>query len=78
LALVQAIAERVALALENARLLSDASRRAEQERTISDITTKIGSSSQLDIILQTAVKELGRLYDDSEIVLQIGGKAAKE
>ncbi len=78
LALVQAAAERVALALENARLLDAASRRAEQERTISDITSKIGSSSQLDIILRTAVEELSQIYDDSEIVLQIGGKGARE
>jgi GAF domain-containing protein len=77
LAIVQAVVERVGLALENARLLNDASRRAERERTISDITSKIGSSSQLDLILQTAVEELGHIYEDSEIVLQIGGKSVK-
>jgi GAF domain-containing protein len=77
LAIVQAIVERVGLALENARLLSDASRRAERERAISDITSKIGAASQLDLILQTAVEELGQIYEDSEIVLQIGGKSIK-
>jgi GAF domain-containing protein len=74
MALVEAAAERVALALENARLLNDASHRAQQERAISDISNKISASSQLDTILRTAIEELGRIYDDTEIVIQIGGK----
>jgi len=58
--LLEAAAERAALALENARLVENAQRRAARERTIGDISTKIGAVSNMDSILQTAVEELGR------------------
>jgi GAF domain-containing protein len=75
---VQAIVERATLALENARLLQTAQRRAARERTISDITAKIGATVQLDSILQTTVHELGRVFGDSEIILQLSGEQAGE
>jgi GAF domain-containing protein len=58
--LLEAAAERAGLALENARLIENAQRRAARERAIGDIATKIGAVSNLESILQTAVEELGR------------------
>jgi GAF domain-containing protein len=72
--MVQAVSERLALALENARLITVAQRRAETERAISDMTAKIGSSINLQNILQTAVDELGRVLPQSDIVIQFQGK----
>lgn len=60
IALLEAAAERAALALENARLVESAQRRAARERTIGDIAAKIGSVSDINSILQTTVEELGR------------------
>lgn len=71
-AVVQAIADRAALALENARLLEDATRRAEQEETIAHVTTKIGASSDFDRILQTTIQELGQALGASRSFIQIG------
>jgi GAF domain-containing protein/HAMP domain-containing protein len=68
--IVQATAERVALALENARLFQDAQRRASKERLIGEIASKISSSTNVDGILQTAAKELGLAIPDSEVVIQ--------
>jgi len=69
-ALVQATAERVALAMENARLLEDAQRRAVKEQKISDITSKIGQSINLRNVLLTAVEELGHAIPGSDVVIQ--------
>jgi len=70
--LLQAAAERAALALENARLVENAQRRAARERAIGDISTKIGAVSNLESILQTAVEELGRkIGGATEVSLEI-------
>jgi GAF domain-containing protein len=58
--LLEAAAERAALAIENARLVETSQRRASRERTIGEISTKIGAVSDLDAIMQAAVEELGR------------------
>ncbi len=71
LALTQATADRVALALENARLLEDSQRRASKERVIGEVTTKISQSINLRNVLQTAVEELGRVMPGSDIVIQL-------
>ena len=60
LALLEAAAERAALALENARLVESSQRRAARERAIGEITSKIGAVSNLDSIMQATVEELGR------------------
>jgi len=58
LALIQAAADRAALALENARLFEETSSRAERERTVSQITTKIRSTNNPDEMINIAVNEL--------------------
>jgi GAF domain-containing protein/HAMP domain-containing protein len=67
----QTIADRLAFALENARLINESQKRVARERAISDMTTRIGSSSDVDTILQQTVQELGRLIGNSEVVIQI-------
>jgi GAF domain-containing protein len=56
--LIKAVAERVALSVENARLFEDTTRRAERERLVSDITGKIRSAQDPQIMIQTAMEEL--------------------
>jgi GAF domain-containing protein len=56
--IIQAIADRVGLALENARLFEETTGRANRERTISEITTHIRSSTDPEVMLQTALDEL--------------------
>jgi GAF domain-containing protein len=70
--LLEAAAERAGLALENARLVESAQRRAARERSIGEISAKIGSVSNVESILQTAVEELGRkLSNAAEVTLEI-------
>ncbi len=75
LALTQATADRVALALESARLLEDSQRRASKERIIGEVTSKISQSINLQNILQTAVEELGRVIPGSDVVIQFQGES---
>ena len=71
--LVQAISDRLALALDNARLLQESQRSATKEAKIGEVTAKIGASINMRNVLQTAVEELGRAMPGSEIVIQFQG-----
>jgi GAF domain-containing protein len=68
--IVTAIIERAAIALENARLLTESQKRAEIERLTADISGKISASINLHSVLQTAVEELGNVLPGSDIVIQ--------
>ena len=56
--LVHAVADRVALSAENARLFEETSRRAERERLVTEITSKIRSTNDPEEMIQTALDEL--------------------
>ena len=68
--LAQAVSDRLALALDGARLLQDSQRRAAKEAKIGEVTAKIGASINMRNVLQTAVEELGRALPGSEVVIQ--------
>ncbi|HSO13343.1 MAG TPA: GAF domain-containing protein [Anaerolineales bacterium] len=71
--LLEAAAERAALALENARLVDTAQRRASRERAIGDISTRIGAVSDMEAIMQAAVEELGRrIGGAAEVTFELG------
>lgn len=69
--MIETIATQAALALENARLVEESQTAAMRERLVNEITAKIWASSTIDGILQTAVKELGRAMDASEVNIEI-------
>jgi GAF domain-containing protein len=56
--LIKAVADRVALSAENARLFEETSRRAERERLVSEITSKIRSANDPQTMIRTAMEEL--------------------
>lgn len=72
--LVQAVAERAAFAMENARLFQDARRRAAKERLISESTARISSAFNVENILQTTAEELERVLGGAEILIQFQSK----
>jgi GAF domain-containing protein len=69
--LVEAISERLSIALENARLIQESRRQLVKEQTISEVTGKIGTSINLKNVLQTAVEELGRAMPGSEVLIKL-------
>ncbi|MFQ6099770.1 MAG: GAF domain-containing protein [Anaerolineae bacterium] len=72
IALVEQVSIQVGLALENARLLEETRQRAEQERLIGDITTRVRASMDLESILQTAVRELGAALGTDRAFIRLG------
>ncbi|HMA07608.1 MAG TPA: GAF domain-containing protein, partial [Ramlibacter sp.] len=65
--LAQAVAERVALSAENARLFDETNRRAERERLVTEITSRIRSTNDPDEMIRTAVEELRNALGATEI-----------
>lgn len=70
IAMAQATAERTAFAIENARLLQEAQKRAAKERTIGQISSKINNLVSLENILQTTIQELGNTLPGTNIAIQ--------
>lgn len=56
--LIRAVAERVALSAENARLFEETTQRAERERLVTEITGKIRSHNDPQAMIETAINEL--------------------
>lgn len=65
--IVQAVTERLGLALDNARLFEETSRRASRESLVSDITTKIRGTNSPQEMIKTAVEELQRALGASRV-----------
>jgi len=77
--LVEEVASRLALALENARLLEETQQRAERDRLIADITARVRSSMDPETILQTAVRQLGAALGADQAFVRLGaGTQARE
>ena len=64
---IRAVADRVAVIAENARLFDETQRRAERERRVSDITTKIRGTNDPQEMIETALKELREALQVSRI-----------
>jgi GAF domain-containing protein len=72
LRVAEAAASRLALALENARLVQDAQRLAMRERQINIISAQVQQSTSLDTLLQNTVRELGNALGLPRTFIQIG------
>ncbi|MBI2333213.1 MAG: GAF domain-containing protein [Chloroflexi bacterium] len=65
--LIKAVADRVAVIAENARLFDETTRRAERERLVTDITTKIRGTNDPQAMIETAIHELREALKVSRI-----------
>jgi GAF domain-containing protein len=72
IALVEAVADQMALALENARLLEETQQRAKRDRLIAEITAQVRSSRDPETILRTAVRALGTALNTDRALVQLG------
>lgn len=76
LSIIEATAERVALAIDGARLLGDAQKRAARETLLAELAAKLGASFQLDSILRDTVEELGEALKGSTVTFQLVNPSA--
>ncbi len=71
-ALIQAVAGEVAIAVENARLIEQTQRVAQREQTISAITSQIHSTTDVKKLLQITAEELRRATGSARAVVRLG------
>lgn len=75
--IINAILERAAIAMENARLLAESQKRAAKERTIGEISARITAQSDVEEVLKTAALELKRILPETEVVVQLQSDAVE-
>jgi flagellar motor switch protein FliG len=73
-ALVEAVADQMALAIENARLLEETQRRAEREQLVGDITAKMQRANDMDMLMQNTIQELLTDLNASYVAVHLGTK----
>ena len=75
--LANQVANQVALALENARLLEETQLRAAREQTISAMSSRFGQTTDMDTLLKLAVQELHQLPNVTEASIYLGNASSK-
>lgn len=68
---IELASERLATALESARLYEEARLRADREQSIAQVTSAISASTNYEEILQTTVREIGSTLKDADVIIQI-------
>ncbi len=77
---LRAMAERLGVSLESARLYRETQQRAERDRLTAEISSRVLSSADVDTVLRKAVHELGRSLQASDawIELESGNGASSD
>jgi GAF domain-containing protein/HAMP domain-containing protein len=70
--LLNEVAYQVGLAVDNLRLLEEATQRAKQEQIVGELAARFSQSLDLDSLLQTAALELGQMPEVAEVAVFIG------
>jgi GAF domain-containing protein/HAMP domain-containing protein len=71
ISLVESVVDQLGIALENARLLDEVTRRAAREEQINRIATNVRSSVNTEIILQNTVREVGKALGAARAYIQL-------
>jgi GAF domain-containing protein len=72
---IESVVTEAALALENARLLTETQRRANHDRLVADINRTVQASTDIETILSSAIRELGRKLQASEAIISLNAIA---
>ena len=72
------VSNQAALALESARLLDESHNRVQREQTLNELTARFSRSLDVDSLMQTVVRELGKLPSVSKVSLHIAPPEVKE
>jgi GAF domain-containing protein len=70
--LVEKVANQVALALENSRLVDETQRNAVRDQVIANISARVRETLDVESVLRTATTELRRVFDLKEAEISIG------
>jgi GAF domain-containing protein len=75
--MVQEVAYQAGLAIENVRLVEDATQRAGQEQLLGELAARFSQSMDIDSLLQTAARELGQIPNVAEVSVFLGEMPAR-
>ena len=70
--MINEVADQAGLAVDNMRLVEEATERASQEKMVGELATRFSQSSDIDSLLQIAARELGQVPDVAEVSVYIG------
>ncbi|MBN1261853.1 MAG: GAF domain-containing protein [Anaerolineae bacterium] len=70
-ALVERVADQLAIALENARLYEVAQQRAAEDRLVSTVSARMRESLDINAVLQTAVREIGMALGLHDLTVEL-------
>ncbi len=76
--LLESLANQLSVALDNARLYSTTQRSVERELALTEITSKVRASTNVDTILQTAIREIADVLRLSHGTIILGGAAGSD
>ena len=76
--LVEEVADRLALAMESARLFEETQSRARRERTIRKITEQMRRAVDVETILQTTITRLGEAVGAPRVYVRLGAEVENE
>jgi GAF domain-containing protein len=71
LAVLNTIVEQLAIALDSSRLYAETQHRAEQERLVGEITSRMRESLDVEAVLQTAAEEIYQSLNLENLVIQL-------
>jgi GAF domain-containing protein len=77
-ALMEALADQLGIALESARLHADAQRRAARERLIGEVAAQVRASLNVDAILKSTIREVGRALGAERVSVELTGPAKND
>jgi GAF domain-containing protein/methyl-accepting chemotaxis protein len=77
-ALAEALAEQFALAADNLRLLDETQRSAARERLIGEVTARMRETLDMDTVLQTTIREFGKILDVAEVEVRMSSGVKTE
>jgi GAF domain-containing protein len=72
LEMLQSVAQRLAMSIDNARLFEQAQELAQQELEVNAISTTLQSVTTIDEIIQTTIGELSRALGANQASIRLG------
>ncbi len=71
LAILKTIVDQLGIALDSSRLYAETQQRAEQERLVGEITSRMRASLDVEAVLQTAAEEIYQTLNLDNLVIQL-------
>jgi GAF domain-containing protein len=76
--LLRTLVDQLGVTLESARLFQDTQRRAAHDRILGEVATHMRETLDMDVVLQTAVREIGEALGITEVQIRMGGSRLRE